>query len=512
MTRLFVSLIFLMFLGACKPTENYTSLSETDAEGRSELNIAIARPLDSNQVALLNALTKGTSITLGQLEKGGGYLNAGVTAPVKYNNLKGSNVRVRSRYSSRPNYNSNFGYDVYRGMKIGDRVFIFKQVAQPGNSVIDKWHLFSWVAGTILNDPIARKYTAPVEQVRYALDTKIYEPRKIAAMNKFLDQAEFAARFIPGYAGAENAFLGETTSDRVLGVLQIAGDIATLGVGSSVKVVARTAQVVTLSAASARVAVAGYRYSNGSATSADGIDAFLATLEAGISAVSIVKIKLSGAKAFVNNADEAALIGKQLGRSADDVLESGISKAELEKLVGDIPELRALKNAPSSSSGKNAIADSADDTLARRLNSIDCPTGLGLTSGLDCYTKALQKGEAVRDASGQVVADYFRFKNYNDAMEAAMSWLKKNGSGPVQGKWEIGKLSEKFGYTKPNQLSGVTPDGKNFTLRIESHDLKQVDGIVEAHINVSMGKEGGPHFLFSGQNAEVQAILKQLFP
>lgn len=340
-------------LFACKPPVPSSALDSNENNTASdEISVAIARPLPPENLALLNALTKGNPIPFRTLEIAVGRMNSFVSPAVKYNTLRGSSGRLRSRNRGKAGYNNYWGYDSYRGARIGDRVFIFKIDRQEQFKHNDSWRVFGWVSSSWLNDPKNGKFTGTEEQVKQYLDTKVYEPKQIAAMNKFLDQAEFAARFIPGYAGAENAFYGDSTTDRVLGVVQIVGDIATLGIGTSVKVVSRAATVTTITAASVRVGVAANKFANGQATSADGIDAFLATVEAGIGAVSIVKIKLTGAKAFVRNADEAALLSKQLGRSSDDILQNGISKAEMEKLVGDIPALNKLDDLPSNRGNK----------------------------------------------------------------------------------------------------------------------------------------------------------------
>ena len=377
MRTIFVALSCVLILAACRPASDLSTFSET--ESSDELSIAIAKPLAQETAAFLNSLTKGSAISLLDLDRGAASINGRISAPVRFGNLQGSSVRLRDRYRNRPGLNPDWSYDVYRGVKLGSRVFIYKLANQEAFRVNDSWRLHSWVAGSILNEPINGKYTATDDQVKYYLEAKIYEPRRIAAMNKFLDNVEFAARFIPGYAGLENAAFGETTGQRVLGVVQIIGDFATLGIGTSVKVVSRTAAVITITAASTRVGVAGYKYANGTATSADGIDAFLATVEAGIAAISIVKVKLTSTKAIVRNADEAALLSKQLGRPAEDIMKNGLSKAELKKLLGDIPELRKMQGASSSI-----------DDLARLGNFDDIEKALGrkLT---DAQKKALNE-------------------------------------------------------------------------------------------------------------------------
>jgi hypothetical protein len=337
-----VLLLSVISIG-CQPMTTDYQLAADQNISSDEIAIAIQKPLRKESQALLNALTKGAPISFRTLEIASTLLNSYVSRPVKYNTLKGSSIRLRSKNRSKPQYNHYWGYDSFRGVNIGNRVFIFKLERQQAFRHNDSWRLHSWVSGAILTDPRNGKYTGTLDQVKYYLDTKLYEPRRIAAMNKLLDQTEFAARFIPGYAGAENTFYGQSTTDRVLGVVQVIGDIATLGIGTSIKIISRTATVVTITAASTRIGVAANRFANGNATSADGIDAFLATFEAGIGAISIVKIKLTGAKAFAKSADEAALLSKHLGRSSDDILKNGISKAEMERLVGDIPELRRLK-------------------------------------------------------------------------------------------------------------------------------------------------------------------------
>lgn len=530
-----ITLALVVAALSCKPAAEST-LATDMASSSDSIELAFSQPIEPSVAKLFNAITNNHVLSENDIEQAAGGMNTIMTARVQFKKPipPGAGRRVQSRMQSEGGYNHDSDFDTYRGLVVGSRVIIFKLYNQPTDDRVDKWRVFSWVSHSLLNDHQNGKYTSAEEQVRYALDSKIYERRRIKHQRDLAEQSDFAASFLPGYSGAQRAFYGDSTSERLLGVVQVIGDAATFGLGSKITLVRKTAAVVVLTASSVRVSAAGNRFARGEANFSTGVDAFLATVEAALAGVTTIKLRLSSARAWVANADEAAMMGRQLGRSADDILENGISKRELESALGDLPELRRLDDRADSLRGANdaedalsarRIAENSGDTLSagryagegpgalsKRLNGPGCPAVLGLAGRVDCYADALRHAEQVINARGEAVEGYFRFTNYNKAMEAAMAWLKKNGSGTVEGKWQIGKLSENFGYTRPNELVGVAANGSNFKLRIESHSLRQVDNIIEAHINVSIGKTDGPHFLFSGTNSEVQAILRQLFP
>jgi hypothetical protein len=128
------------------------------------------------------------------------------------------------------------------------------------------------------------------------------------------------------------------------------------------------------------------------------------------------------------------------------------------------------------------------------------------------FSKALSK------STGEPNPGHYEFKNYNDAMTAALMWLKDRGfSGELQ-NFKVGKLN-----VSSQQLPNVVEvtdavSGKIIEIRIEYHPIRDTsqsmlyNGQGRAHINVRMGKEDGPHLLFPGDQRDVDAVLKQLLP
>jgi hypothetical protein len=105
-------------------------------------------------------------------------------------------------------------------------------------------------------------------------------------------------------------------------------------------------------------------------------------------------------------------------------------------------------------------------------------------------------GEHVYQVGNFCVLVHNTCSEYNGAMTEALTWLGSRGFDaskaiPTASKWST-------------QLNGLKQAG-NIGYRIE-HDLRS-----GAHINVFAGKSIGPHFKFSGNQADVAAILRQLF-
>jgi hypothetical protein len=84
---------------------------------------------------------------------------------------------------------------------------------------------------------------------------------------------------------------------------------------------------------------------------------------------------------------------------------------------------------------------------------------------------------------------------YNDSMRDAIRWLNARGFDSSQAIPYASKFSDRLNGLKMG----------NIGYRIE-HDLRS-----GAHINVFAGREIGPHFTFSGNANDVNAILRQLF-
>jgi hypothetical protein len=102
-------------------------------------------------------------------------------------------------------------------------------------------------------------------------------------------------------------------------------------------------------------------------------------------------------------------------------------------------------------------------------------------------------------------------------MKAAINWLKSRGySGNLRDFQSIAGKNKSEAQL-PNNLRFYDDQGNLIQMRIEVAPLRNASGVLfggehRAHINVSFGKEKGPHFLLPGGQAEVDAILRQLGP
>ena len=91
-------------------------------------------------------------------------------------------------------------------------------------------------------------------------------------------------------------------------------------------------------------------------------------------------------------------------------------------------------------------------------------------------------------------------QNYNNAIGKALTWLGSRGFASSRAKPYASRSSSAHSGGRMNGMR----DG-NGGYRIE-YDARN-----GAHINVFSGREKGPHFNFSGNEADVTAILRQLF-
>jgi hypothetical protein len=99
-------------------------------------------------------------------------------------------------------------------------------------------------------------------------------------------------------------------------------------------------------------------------------------------------------------------------------------------------------------------------------------------------------------------------------MKAALAWASERGSvGSLETGWAVGKLAAKHtGSNLRNQYRGQGPNGEAIQVRIERHPIAGLESKPLNHINISYGKENGPHFIFPGNEADLNAVLKQLAP
>jgi hypothetical protein len=302
--------------------------------------------------------------------------------------------------------------ETYKGVKIGERVLIFKKEFYPG---IAERHYrpLTWFPYSVLHKDSNGFIASLEDKVRYVLDTKIYEPIRIGNLNSAIDTVDFIAHFIPGFAGAERTFVtGKTKGAKLLGIVEMIGDVATFGLGSKIRAVKQGAAAIVLTASSIRVSVAAAKAGQGTAGVTDGVDAFIATVEAGLAAVTLVKIKLGPLKHTVSSMGQAKILSKEIGRSADDIFQNGLSSAELKKLVGDIPELRRLKQG----------SGTADDFVEGAARANPCKA-FGLTGSGLCELAKLAPAVRKSRRAG--------FQSRGDAFSAA-----KKDAGGYFGKME----------------------------------------------------------------------------
>jgi hypothetical protein len=111
---------------------------------------------------------------------------------------------------------------------------------------------------------------------------------------------------------------------------------------------------------------------------------------------------------------------------------------------------------------------------------------------------ALNSARFPRQIGGSV--EFPLFKSSNDAQRAAIEWLREAGY--------TGKLAQRTTSKFTGQVCGMEEviNGHRVGWRIE-FDVRS-----GAHLNVYSGAGKGPHFLFPGQQADVTALLRQLFP
>jgi hypothetical protein len=337
-------LLILFSVWACKPTaDSQLNTSSETNEKRNSLTLAIQESIAPEIRILFDGMTEFKDLSLRQLDMGAVQLNSILSSEIKFKYpTKGSGSRVRSKNRRKAGYNSYTEHDTYRSIKLGSRGYIFKLEKQPKFQFIDKWKLVTWFATSILNDEIAKKYTGLANQTRYVLDTKIYEPKRIAHRLELVDNVEFVASFLPGYVGYKRMNEAKTTGDTIVGLAEYVGDLASLGLGSKFRVVQKIAGTLVIGGGAIRITAAASKALRKEAHMEDGISALLATVEIGLASVTMIKLKISGSKAFVRSSGHAEVLAKKLGRNADEIFANGISKKELKSLVGDLDQLDLL--------------------------------------------------------------------------------------------------------------------------------------------------------------------------
>lgn len=312
-----VMLLALVSVSACKKN-NFSTLSSENSSENSTVTLAIVQPVAGEVQAFFRSLQSGSNIhdyTLRTaIRKLGGAVSAEVVHVLDYG----------GEFSS---YRDNR----YAGFRVGERVFVYQKDFRAG-AAEKYWKPVSWFSMTLLEYNDRGSRATLDDKVRYFVKTKYIEPMAISGFMNAVNTADFIFHFIPAYGGVEQAINAETSGGAFVGVVSAVGDLATLGLGSKIRLVKAGAAGIVLTASTVRLGTAVQQAANGTATIGTGVDAFLATVEAGLASVTLVKLNLTSVGAIVRNADEAAVLSKQLNRSANDILTNGITRAELRKL------------------------------------------------------------------------------------------------------------------------------------------------------------------------------------
>lgn len=330
---IFRSKIFMVFwalavvssLASCKKN-NFSNLSETSARDGSRdrsregsiVTVAVVQPLAGEVEAFFESLRVRKPIhkyTLQQaIKKLGGRASSEVVHVIDHGD----------EFSS---YRDNR----FAGFLVGQRVFVYRKDFRAG--VAEKfWIPVGWFPMSLLERNSRGGPATLDDKVRYYVETKFIEPKRNADFMAAVNTADFLFHFIPAYGAVNQTINAQTNGEAIVGVVAAAGDLATLGLGSKIRIVKAGAAGIVLTASTARIGVAVNKAANGSATVGTGVDAFLATVEAGLATVTLVKLNLTAVGAIIRNADEAAILSRQLGRSTDDILANGITRAELRQL------------------------------------------------------------------------------------------------------------------------------------------------------------------------------------
>jgi hypothetical protein len=374
MKTVIYGLVCVLLFSCAASQENYSILSERGSDdlvkaqdGETAL-LGFQERLHRDIQDFYLTVKGEYSLSEGQLNAMGSFMDGAlVSSPVEFFERK-----VHSKYQDPETSRIDYDYvrDRFIGVTVGKRILIFVK----GENL--KYKIFDSIPITVLAG-------ASLEaKIKFYLDAKYYERDRIKNRFSTINSVEFVANILPGYRGARNAFYG-SGNERLLGVVQIVGDAATLGLGSKIQVVRKGAAAIVITAASIRVGKSAADFVSGNGSTASGIDAVLATLEASLAAVTIVKLKIRPSRAMVSSMDEANVLSRQLNRRADDIMKNGISPEEFKRLTG-----RVLRSGDEISDIGRGLRKADDLTLPRM-----CRTGFGLVAG-NCLADELDQAIA----------------------------------------------------------------------------------------------------------------------
>ncbi len=311
---------------SCKPPKSKSaSLSSAADDNDATAVVAVVNQIDDFGRALFESLSRGQRIHDYTLRMAVQKMNLKISDEVGLTHSTNSQIIGPDAYPQEMP-------DIYRGVLMNSRVFVFAK--EHGAGAAEKyWKPITWFASSVLENNASTMTVSLEKKIRHVLDAKIYEPKRISDFEANVGAVDLLAHFIPGYAGAGRIFVtGKSEWDSFMGTLEVAGDIATLGLGSKVRIVKTGASAIVLTVSSARVSEAALKAGKGQGTWATGVNAFLATAEGALAAVTLVKVHVTPLKGLIKSRQEAEALGRQLNRSADDLLANGIPRQELERM------------------------------------------------------------------------------------------------------------------------------------------------------------------------------------
>lgn len=306
------------------PQTKLAENQEVAKDTPQEVEIAIARQFSPVVLSLFNALAKMQSIHEYNLKLALDEIGAKISPTVEFSRSQGLPDPISG-------VEPPIQTTVYCGFQLGSRIFVLKQNFGP--QVTQKyWTPVAAFASTIYASQPGGGETSIDYRVREYLKTKVSDVTDYISLTQSINTIDFIAHFIPGYGGIEKVVNSSTSGAVFMGVVEYLGDTASLGLGSKVKIIKEGAAAIVVVAGTARISAAAKQAYDGTATWNTGIDAFLATVETGLASVTFIKLRVSGAKAIITNADEAAVIGQALGRKPEEILQNGLNADDLRRI------------------------------------------------------------------------------------------------------------------------------------------------------------------------------------
>lgn len=361
--RSVLALGLLLWTVACKQSAMTNSSLRADEAGGpssdgSELGVTILRTLPSEAQALFKGLVgenpfRNPCVDRANPKPGNYNIDERVNCfpdhyfstaapPVLPPEFKFIDVTVSFRYIDTSNVEVGTPTDVthqWRGLKLNNRIVAFKKRNfSLGGEVAEDVALRGdwWVP--LLTCPVTVLEGASLEaKLKHCLDAKIYEPANVANINQNLDDLEAAISLIP-VVGSYNDLRYHDGGVRAAAWL--IGDIATFGLASKAKVVARGSAIAIASTIPVRIGTSVANIASGQGSFVDFADGILATVEGSFAVFRVVRLSRAVGEGVVTirpgNASEAQELGADLGEDPDDLLRQGINAEDAAKLnLGD---------------------------------------------------------------------------------------------------------------------------------------------------------------------------------